>query len=140
MSNTSHRNLLLEAKAQQQIRLQEAAASSEQLASAIEALRKANSLNSSGQSSAVLDKITTIHEQDKEIDRQLNEDIAPSHMKARREKEKLVAFVKRIQRVLAVDKATHTSYVDILQRRLELADQEIRMLENTLELAKGKNI
>lgn len=136
-SESSYRKLLLEAKAQQHSRLGDASAASEQLSAAIAALTRANSRISSGRSSAVIEKISTIHELDKEIDRQLHEDIAPNYIRAVKDTEKLAAYVRKSHRSLAMDHDTQTSYVDVLQRRLELADQDIRILEHTLELVKN---
>lgn len=139
-TNTSHRKLLLDAKTQQQTRLQDAAAAADQVHAAIVALTRANSRNSTNskrRSSALIEKITTVHDLDKEIDRQLDDDIAPNYTLMVREKDKLAASVKKTQRNLAVDPLSGNSYIDILQRRLELADQEIRILENTIELTKA---
>lgn len=134
----SHRQLLLDAKEQQRERLQEAGAAADQLAAAVSALIKANSLTSAQNTSSVIEKISTIHELDKEIDRQLNDDIAPNYVRAVNEKERLGAYIKKSRRSLAVDTESQSSYVDVLQRRLELADQEIRVLENTLSLVDAK--
>lgn len=134
----SHRQLLLDAKEQQRERLQEAGAAADQLAAAVSALIRANSLTSAQNTSSVIEKISTIHELDKEIDRQLNDDIAPNYVRAVNEKERLCAYIKKSRRSLAVDTESQSSYVDVLQRRLELADQEIRVLENTLSLVDAK--
>lgn len=134
----SHRQLLLDAKEQQRERLQEAGAAADQLVAAVSALIRANSLTSAQNTSSVIEKISTIHELDKEIDRQLNDDIAPNYVRAVNEKERLGAYIKKSRRSLAVDTESLSSYVDVLQRRLELADQEIRVLENTLSLVDAK--
>lgn len=137
-SDSSYRKLLLEAKAEQNARLGDASAASEQLSAAIAALTRANSRVSSGRSSAIMEKMSTVHELDKEIDRQLNEDIAPNYLRAVKNTEKLASYVRKSHRSLAVDHDSKTSYVDVLQRRLELADQDIRILEHTAELVKNR--
>lgn len=135
---SEHRQFFLEAKAQQQQRLQDAAAALDQLVAAVTALVCSNSRNSSGKSSQLMDKIESVHEFDREIDRQLHDELAPNYTRALRDQERLAAYVRKCRRTLAVDDENRSSYVDVVQRRMELADQEIRMLENTLKLVKER--
>ena len=132
----SHRTFIQDAKNQQQHRLNDSNDALDQLAASMAALVAGNSLNHPGSSSAVIDKISTVHELDKEINRQLDDDIAANYVRVVREKEKLAGSVKKARRGLSVDSHSSSSYVDVLQRRMELADQEIRILENTLDLVR----
>lgn len=136
-SNTDdHRQLLLQAKQRQKTDLSESAALSDQIAKSVHAIIKSNSLNSSLNCAPVLDKITTIHELDSEIDRQLNVDIAGNYENLLLAKKKLTSYIKRTQHGMVVNTDTHDSYVDLLQRRVELVDQDLRILERTLKLVK----
>lgn len=133
---SDHRQFFREAKAQQHGRLQDAAVALDQLVAAVTALVSSNSRNSSGKSSVLMDKIESVHEFDREIDRQLRDEIAPNYTRTVRDQQRLAAYVRKCRRTLAVDEKN--SYVDVVQRRMELADQEIRMLENTLQLVKAR--
>lgn len=133
MSNgPTHKELLIEAKRRQTADLHEAAAASQQLAKAIGAVIRANSVNTPGCPS-VMDKITTIHDLDREIDRQLHRDIGHSVEELVHAREQLESRVRRTRRRFTSD---DQSYVDLLQRRVELVDQNLRILEHTLRLVK----
>lgn len=137
-SNLDHRQLLLQAKQRQRTDLADSALRSELIAKTIQAIIKINSVNSvtSGPCAPVLDKITTIHELDREIDRQLNEDIAGNYEGLLRAKNTLENYIKKARHGMAVDSSSHDSYVDLLQRRAELVDQDLRILEQTVKLVK----
>ncbi|GEQ69516.1 hypothetical protein JCM33374_g3188 [Metschnikowia sp. JCM 33374] len=134
-SNTHHKDLLASAKQQQTANLHESAAASAQLVRAVEAIIKVNSATGQlGTCPPLLDKIATIHELDREIDRQLNCDIVHNYEALLDAKQKLARHVKRCQRALAIVPDTKGSYVDLLQHRVELIDQELRILELTSTL------
>lgn len=131
-----HRQLLIQAKQRQKSDLVDSAKVSELLAKTVHAIIKINSVNTKETCAPVLDKITTIHELDKEIDRQLNKDIAGNFENLINAKSKLATYIKKTQHGIAVNTDNHDSYVDLLQRRVELVDQDIRILEHTLKLVK----
>ncbi|QWU87991.1 hypothetical protein CA3LBN_002256 [Candidozyma haemuli] len=118
----SHRDLLIQAKQQQKQDLVESTRLSEALVKTVNAIVRANS-------------ITTIHDLDREIDRQLKKDISVNYEKLVLAKEKLGREIARTKR--ALDKHQE-SKVDLLQRRAEQSDQELRILENTLSLIKSQ--
>lgn len=124
------------AKRQQTKHLQKSSAASGQLVKAVDAIIHANSRNDTVSRPPLLDKITTIHDLDREIDRQLNEDIVGNFGELRVAKSGLERCIKRTRRALYVDLDATESYVDALQRQVELIDQNLRILENTLKLAK----
>lgn len=134
----THRELLLQAKQRQKSNLHESAIISSQVARTVHALIQVNSVNTSN-CPPVLDKITTVHEIDREIDRQLNKDIAMNYERFLREKDKLASFQRKTTRALAMKSETHESYVELLQRDVELIDQELRILEHTLQIVKDND-
>lgn len=129
-----HRKLLLQAKQRQKALSNESASLSELIAKTVHAIIKINSVNTGLACAPVLDKITTIHELDREIDRQLNKDIAGNYENLLHSKRKLAEYIKKTQYGIAMDTESHESYVDLLQRRVELIDQDLRILEHTLRL------
>lgn len=135
-SETDHRLLLIQAKQRQKSDLLESASTLEQLAKTVHAIIKINSVNTKDSCSPLLDKITTIHELDREIDRQLNKDIAGNFESLMQAKGKLKSYIRKAQHGIAVNTESHESYVDLLQRRVELVDQDLRILEHTLKLVK----
>lgn len=135
-SNNDHHQLLLQAKHRQKADLNESANISELIAKTVHAIIRINSSNSNLSAAPVLDKITTIHELDAEIDRQLNKDIAGNYENLILAKKKLASYVKKTQQGMVVNIETNESYVDLLQRRVELVDQDLRILEHTLKLVK----
>ena len=131
---STHRDLLHEAKHLQAALLQEGNAASAQLIKAVDAIVKVNS-----GSSPLLDKIGTIHELDREIDRQLKQDIAQNYEALMAAKARLARHVARTRRALAMLADSNESYVDLLQGRVERVDQELRILEHTLALVKANH-
>ncbi|KAM9912475.1 hypothetical protein OXX59_000882 [Metschnikowia pulcherrima] len=131
---STHRDLLHEAKHSQAASLQEGNAASAQLIKAVDAIVKVNS-----GSSPLLDKIGTIHELDREIDRQLKQDIAQNYEALMAAKARLARHVARTRRALAMSADSNESYVDLLQGRVERVDQELRILEHTLALVKANH-
>lgn len=139
-SNTNdHHQLLLQAKQRQRVDLSESAKISDLIAKTVHAIIKINSSNANLDCAPVLDKITTIHELDSEIDRQLNKDIAGNYESLILAKKKLASYIRKTQHGMAVNTDTHESYVDLLQRKVELVDQDLRILEHTLKLVKEHN-
>lgn len=133
---TSHRDILLLAKQNQRKNLQESAALSLQLMNAIQALIQSNS-NTSANGPAVLDKISTIHQLDKEIDRQLSEDISKNFEALVADEDKLVRLIEKIYRKLGYNEfKLEFQVIESLQRRSELIDQELRILEHALDAVK----
>lgn len=131
---STHRDLLHEAKHLQAALFQEGNAASAQLIKAVDAIVKVNS-----GSSPLLDKISTIHELDREIDRQLKQDIAQNYEALMAAKARLARHVARTRRALAMLADSNESYVDLLQGRVERVDQELRILEHTLALVKANH-
>lgn len=128
----AHRTALIKAKQKQRQNLKESAAYLEQLAHTFSAIVKANSVNEGMGCPSVLDKITTIHDLDKQIDRQLNRDIASSYEHLVTSQSSLARGVKRVRRGLAMNQESRESFVDLLQQQAEQIDQELRILEMTL--------
>ncbi|KAM9914480.1 hypothetical protein OXX69_000594 [Metschnikowia pulcherrima] len=131
---STHRDLLHEAKHSQAASLQEGNAASTQLIKAVDAIVRVNS-----GSSQLLDKIGTIHELDREIDRQLKQDIAQNYEALMAAKARLARHVARTRRALAMSADSNESYVDLLQGRVERVDQELRILEHTLALVNANH-
>lgn len=131
----SHRDLLIQAKQQQKQDLADSARLSETLVRTVNAIVKVNSVANNPNCPPLLDKITTIHELDKEIDRQLKKDVCVNYEKLVQAKERLGREISRANRAFRVEKEGETR-VDILQRKAEQLDQDLRVLENTLLLLK----
>lgn len=132
-----HGNLLLQAKHNQKKLLHESSHLSQQLHRTLASLIRSNSSNGNG-CPPVLDKITTIHQLDQEIDRQLREDVSVNYEGLLNDKQKLTNLINKSYRKLHLhpheDTKKQTSSVDLFQRRSELIDQDLRILENTLKL------
>lgn len=128
----AHRTALLKAKQKQRQNLRESAAYLDQLAHTFSAIVKTNSVNEGIGCPSVLDKITTIHDLDKQIDRQLNCDISASYEHLVSAQSSLARGVKRVRRGLAMKQESRESFVDLLQQQAEQLDQELRILEMTL--------
>lgn len=125
-----HSNLLLKAKQTQRESLKESEYLSAQLQKSLETLIRSNSRNDiNGPSS--LDKITTIHQIDNEINRQLNKDISVNFQDLLNDKKRLVKRMNKCYKLLQQSKTGNL--VDNLQKNSELIDQELRILEKTLE-------
>lgn len=131
----SHRDLLIQAKVQQKQDLQDSTNYSESLVKTINAIVKVNSTANGPNCPFLLDKISTVHELDREIDRQLKRDIAGNCEKLVLAKKSLSREYMRARKALQVEQ-NKEDRVDILQRRAEQQDQELRILEHTLALIK----
>lgn len=124
----SYRELMVAAKQQQRQQLKELSALSSQLARFLSSVVAANSTNSEN-CSPLMDKITTIHQIDAEIDRQLNETVGGNFEKLQLAMGNVESALQRANKAgLAGD------FVWELQRNVELLDQDLRILERTLEL------
>lgn len=133
---SEHSKLLFKAKQQQKDRLTESESLANQLDLTLNTLVRSNSSNDSN-GPTVLDKITTIHEIDKEINRQLNQDIAVNYDLLIRTRETLLQLTNKGNKSL--QKNEDGSIIDDFQRRSELIDQDLRILENTLRLIRRNN-
>lgn len=130
----SHSNLLTDAKQHQRQSLDESDRLSHQLRLTLETLIRSNSLKDYNGSS-VLDKITTIHEIDKEVNRQLNNDIAINYEKLMDAKAALAKTINKSYNNLHRN-GSDENIIDQLQRRAELIDQDLRILSNTIKIIK----
>lgn len=130
----SHKELLLRAKQRQRDNLRTSDNLSEQLVNTIKAVIKINSTHTNQQCLPLIDKIVTIHELSNEIDRQLNKDIAVSYDEFLKAKKKLSRCVTVSKRGLTMTPERNESSVEFLQSKLEIIDQEIRILEETFTL------
>lgn len=135
----SHRDLLVQAKQQQKQDLLDSAKASDNLVRTVNAIVRANSVANSPNCPSLLDKSTTIHEIDAEIDRQLKRDISANYEQLIQAKEKLSKELKRSKGALKYGKEEGTSLVEILQRKAETLDQELRVLEHSLRLIQSRN-
>lgn len=148
-SQLSHKQLLMNAKQTQKSNLIESHENSKRLTKTIQAVIKGNSNNVTDQCPAVLDKITTIHQLDQEINRQLKEDVAVNFENLMNAKNKLKKVIYKTNNKIYGDanrkhgtieqaEEPNKSFnnVDFLQRRVELIDQDLRILENSLKLIK----
>ncbi|KAI5959686.1 hypothetical protein KGF57_002023 [Candida theae] len=187
-----HTNILHQAKQTQQQDLKQSATYIKQLHSITSRLISSNSnADPLTTKSNLLDKITTIHELNKNIDHQLNDEISYNYyhmMKAKRKVEKLSQGC--VQKLEAMNQVVHVNHDDwgvvgvddknldenntplhgqssnvaelatrnrksrlpsgeinkrnnvaklSLQRRCELIDQDLRILEHTLKLINERN-
>lgn len=129
-----HSNLLLKAKQTQRESLKESEFLSAQLQKTLESLIRSNSKNDiNGPSS--LDKITTIHQIDNEINRQLNKDISVNFQELLNDKKRLVKRMNKCYKLLQQTKTSNI--IDNLQKNSELIDQELRIIENTVRNING---
>lgn len=122
---SSHTELLQKAKQSQIQQLRDSSLYSKQLA---QLLSNIVASNSSNENTPVLDKITTIHQLNDNIDKQLKDGIAVNFYELMRLKRDLDGLIEKCVRFLG------GGLVDKFQRRAELIDQELRVLEYTLEL------
>ncbi|RCK54841.1 hypothetical protein Cantr_04137 [Candida viswanathii] len=120
-----HNELLQQAKHNQIAELQNSAVYSKQLVQLLTAIVKTNS---NADSSNLVDKITTIHQLNDTIDRQMNQDISKNFYELMKYKHKLESIIAECRFIIAD--------IDNLQSRSELIDQDLRILENTLKLVK----
>lgn len=129
----SHAELVQNAKKKQQESAAESKILVEQLRKTLRVLIQANSTGKGANALPLLDKITTIHELDREIDRQLNEDIGVGFEELMDAKSRLQRLIARSNKRLQYDR--ERTIVDEMQRRAELIDQELRILELTMKEA-----
>lgn len=122
-----HNELLQQAKLNQINDLKNSQLYSKQLIQTLQSLIKSNS-NALLPSSSLIDKITTIHQLNNEIDKQLNHDIAQNYYELIQYKQKLEKVIKDCHYVI--------NEIDNLQFKSELIDQNLRILEHTLKLIK----
>lgn len=131
-NNTSHDTIVRQAKANQKRCVQSSNVLSTQLQNNLGLLVANNSSAENGACSSILDKITTIHQLDKEVDRQLKEDIAGNAEALSMSNSKLGKLLSNFDYKLQLDKAGNDTGIENLQRRAELIDQELRILEQTV--------
>lgn len=132
----SHHQLLAEAKGRQQEHLRASLEASQQLDRTIRALVLSNSTPAAAPHCApVLDKIATIHQLDAQIDSQLSQ-VGEAYGTLAAQTRRLRRLAARCLRALNPD---HRPPVpDALQRRAEVVDQNLRILETTLALVQRK--
>lgn len=121
---TSHSELLQQAKHAQILQLRDANTYSRQLAQILTNILK---LNSKNENTPLLDKMTTIHQLNDNIDLQLQNDIALNFEKLMRIKKDITELITTCKRLLHDVKPT-----DSLQGRAERVDQDLRICERTL--------
>lgn len=121
-----HNDLLIQAKQSQQQALRESEILSHKLSKSIESIVIQNSNLQRNNLSSVLDKITTIHQIDQQITKQINHDICINYEGLINDKKKLIKLINRIKRLLATKDG---NLIHNLQKRAELIDQELRILE-----------
>lgn len=129
---SSHTDLIREAKANQINELKRSAAYSRQLVNTVSALVKSNS---EPDSNALIDKITTIHQLNADIDRQLNQDIARSFYDLMKCKKDITTLINKCLRIISGPELGNL--IADLQSQTETVDQELRILENTLKLVRA---
>lgn len=121
-----HSELLVRAKQQQRDKIGRSEAMVGQLAATVEMVVKLNSRNDSNGSS-LMDKITTIHELDKEVDKQTQE--------VTRRWEEMRRLEKQLEKV--VGEGEMAVQVERIQRRVEAVDRELRVMERAMDLREG---
>ncbi|EMG50604.1 hypothetical protein G210_2080 [Candida maltosa Xu316] len=134
MSTSHHSELLHQAKLNQVKDLKNSSIYSKQLIQILQSLIKSNSLSTS---SDLIDKMTTIHLLNDDIDKQLNRDISANYyelMKTKRKLQELISICS--MQINKIDKHEQVDHQRGLQERCELIDQDLRILENTLKLIK----
>lgn len=127
---TSHNDLIQQAKQNQVEYLKKSSLYSKQLINTIHTLIQSNSSDKAATSS-VIDKITTIHQLDHDIDIQLNE-LAKQFDGLEKCKRDLQALIAKCNEVLYRD--GREGLIDGLQRRVEGVDRELRILEHTAKI------
>lgn len=165
MTSTPHTTILQQAKAQQQTDLRTSQVLSHQLQSLASQLIATNSESTQAGTtqSPLLDKITTVHQLNDDIDQFLMGEFAENCYLLEKLKVRLEQYVDKCkgklnshggrQEASKVDpkgsaqnsnrennhnnnnrsKRKHTNHIDTLQRRCELIDQDLRILEQTLK-------
>ena len=133
MSGTSYADLVGQAKKAQQDNLQTSKENSKQLNKTLRALITANSSTSLPLSA--IDKITTVHQLNDSIEKQLTNDIARSFSKLKKANLELESTKDKGAGKLQFQFDEHSSgsqaVVDSMFRRAEIADKELRILEQT---------
>lgn len=135
-----HSDFIYQAKLNQKRALQHSANISQQLQWTIKTLLE-NHSSAEGSSLPVMDKVNIIHQIDREIHRQLGEGIALNFDSLIEAKNRLVRTIQSSSRRLETKEVFKEeevfrpdNIVDTLQRRVELIDRKLRILEDTLEL------
>lgn len=128
---STHTDLVLQAKHDQISRLKQSQQYSKQLILTIIQLNNANSIDLN-----IVDKITTIHELNDEIDRQLNNDFAVNFKELKVYQLQLTKLIDKLYKMLNKS----NNLIDSLQSRAELIDQELRILETTVKLVKERKV
>ncbi|KAK6461800.1 hypothetical protein DFJ63DRAFT_336568 [Scheffersomyces coipomensis] len=146
----SHNDILRESKLNQLNQLKQSNQYSKQLISTLYTIIKSNSnpgitinsLTSSTSTTSLIDKITTIHQLNEEIDKQLNNDIAVNFELLMKYKLKLHKAIQDCHRGMGGSmrggkgqrSRSPGNIISSLQSRSEVIDQELRILEYTLKL------
>lgn len=125
-SRPLHNELLQQAKINQINELKNSSIYSKQLIQLLTSIIKVNSIS---ESSELVDKITTIHQLNQTIDKQLNQDISKNFYELMKYKTKLENIIRECHDIV--------EDINTLQSRSELIDQDLRILENTLKLVKN---
>lgn len=133
MSDETHTSLIRQAKQDQQRSLAKSAQLSGELAHVLRNIIKINS----DDLSSLIDKISTIHEIDREIDRQLSENIVANLEVLISYKDQLHKTLAKIYRKLLWQDPVAND-ISSLQRQCELLDQDIRILERTCQLRRDR--
>lgn len=129
-----HVEFVLEAKNNQRELFKSSSNSVQLLQKNVEALVNSNSTNDDAGCSSIMDKVTTIHELNSNVDKQLNEGIAQSFEELVNSEQRLKRLMRKFYKVLRAEDSDSKMDVSTLQRKIELVDRDIRILENTLTL------
>ncbi|RLV95806.1 hypothetical protein JA1_000781 [Spathaspora sp. JA1] len=127
----SHQELLIQAKQNQINDLKTSLIYSKQLANSLNSIIQSNS----SISNSLIDKITTIHQLNGEIDRQLNQDISVNYTELIKYKQKLSRVIKSCNSLIY-----KLNNINQIQKNVELIDQDLRILEQTLILVKQRDV
>lgn len=125
----SQHQFINDAKASQSDHLRKLAAYLKQLERTVAKLIESNST-----STALLDKIDTIHAVDKQIDHQLNDEIATNYGELVQVQNRLEKTVDRALAALRGGKL-----VEDYQHHLEVIDTQLRILEHTLQYVQQRH-
>ena len=140
-----HSDFIYQAKLNQKRALEHSTNISQQLQGTIKALL-VNHSSVERSSFPVIDKVNTIHQIDQEIHRQLREGIALNFDNLIEAKNRLLRTIQSSSRKLETKEVFKEeevfrpdNIVDTLQRRVELIDRKLRILEDTIELVQKNN-
>lgn len=125
----SQHQFINDAKASQADHLRKLAAYLKQLQRTVARLVEANST-----STAVLDKIDTIHAVNRQIDHQLNDEIATNYGELVQAQTRLEKMATRTEAALGGGKV-----VEECQHHLEMIDTQLRILEHTLQYVQQRH-